>query len=78
MTTTEALRLKIKKYVDTADESALLVVEQFLENEHDDDWWDKLPAEVQESIDLAIRQIEEGKEIPHEKIKQMYPQWFRP
>jgi hypothetical protein len=77
MTATEMLRQKIKKYVDNADEKSLLVVQHILENKQDDDWWDTVPKEIKESVKRAIKEIDEGKGIPHEEIKKMYPQWFK-
>jgi hypothetical protein len=75
--TTEVLRKKVKGYVDHADKKSLLIVERILEKDHDEDWWDKLPEEVQLSVKKAIKDIDEGKGIPHEEVKKMYPQWFK-
>lgn len=77
MTSTEVLRRKVKKYVGTADEKSLLIVERILEKEQDEDWWDTLPHEVKLSVEHAIKEIDEGKGIPHEEVKKMYPQWFK-
>ena len=77
MATKEALREKLKKYVDQADKKALLVVEKILEKEQDEDWWDELPKDVKQSVKKAIKEIDEGKGISHEQVKKMYPQWFK-
>jgi len=77
MTATELLRKKVKKYVDGADEKSLLVIERILENEKEEDWWDTLPKEVKLSVKKAIKEIDEGKGIPHEEVKKMYPHWFK-
>ena len=77
MITTEVLREKVKKYVDHADKKSLLIVERILEKKQDDDWWDNLPEKVKLSVKKAIKEIDEGKGIPHEEVMKMYPQWFR-
>lgn len=77
MTATELLRRKVKKYIDNADEQSLLVVQKILERDQDEDWWDTLPKQVKQSVKKAIKEIDEGKGIPHEQVKKMYPQWFR-
>ncbi len=77
MTVTEALRIKVKKYIDTADEKSLREVERILGMKHDDDnWWGALPEDVQQSVIKAIKEVDEGKGIPHDDVKKMYPQWF--
>ncbi len=76
MTSTEILREKVKKYIDHANKKSLLIVEQILETKQDD-WWDTLPAEVKLSVKDALKEIDNGKGIPHEEVKKMYPQWFK-
>ncbi len=77
MVTTDVLRKRVKDYVDHADKKALLIVERILEKKQDDDWWNALPREVQLSVKKAIKEIDDGKGIPHEEVKKMYPQWFK-
>ncbi len=71
------LREKVKKYIDEADDTTVKMVCAMLEAKQESDWWDELPEEVQQEIDEAIKELDAGKGIPHEKVKEMYPQWFR-
>ena len=77
MVATDVLRKRVKDYVDHADKRSLLIVERILEKKQDEDWWDDLPKEVQLSVKKALKEIDEGKGIPHEEVKKMYPQWFK-
>jgi len=77
MTATEVLRKKVKEYVDEADEESLRVVEHILEKDQDENWWKELPEEVKLSVNKAIKEIEEGKGISHNEMKNRFPQWFR-
>lgn len=43
MTTNEALRKQVKKYVDKADEKTLRGVNAILEIDQQSDFWDELP-----------------------------------
>jgi len=73
----KGLREKVKKYVDEADDTTVKMVCAMLEAKQESDWWDELTEEVQQEIDEAIKELDAGKDIPHEKVKEMYPQWFR-
>lgn len=44
MTTTDALRKQVKKYVEKADEKSLRIVHAILEIEEGHDFWDELPS----------------------------------
>lgn len=70
------LREKVKRYIDEADDVTVKMMCAMLEAKQEFDWWDDLPDNVQEEIDEAIKELDEGKGIPHEKVKEMYPQWF--
>lgn len=70
------IRKKVKKYIDEADDHVVKMVYSLLEADREDDWWDDLPKEVQKSIDKAIKELDEGKGIPHEEVMKKYKKWF--
>jgi hypothetical protein len=70
------MRKKVKKYIDEADDHVVKMVYSLLEADREDDWWDDLPKEVQDSIDKAITQLDAGKGIPHEVVMKKYKKWF--
>ncbi|MEQ1676498.1 MAG: hypothetical protein ABL876_07350 [Chitinophagaceae bacterium] len=70
------MRKKVKKYIDEADDHVVKMVYSLLEADREDDWWDDLPKEVQNSIDKAIAQLDAGKGIPHEVVMKKYKKWF--
>ena len=37
----------------------------------------ELREKVERYIDEAIKELDDGKGTSHEKVKEMYPQWFR-
>ena len=75
MTTTEALRVQVKKYVDKADERSLRIVQTILEMEQNDDLWDALPDHVQVDVKEALVQSKNGEGITHEDVMKKYDKW---
>jgi hypothetical protein len=70
------MRKKVKKYIDEADDHVVKMVYSLLEADREDDWWDDLPKDVQDSIDKAIAQLDAGKGIPHEEVMKKYKKWL--
>ena len=77
MNTGKELREKVKKYIDEADDTTVQMICAMLEAKQEAELWDELPQAVQQEIDEAIKELDEGKGIPHEKMKELYPQWFK-
>jgi len=71
------IRKEVKKYIDTADDKTVKMIYAMLEVEQHDDWWDELPAEVQASVEKALKEADAGKGIPHEEVMKKYSKWFR-
>ena len=71
-----ALRSEIKKSIDSADEKVLRVVYHILEIENENDWWDDLPKEVQQSIDKGVKQANKGQIISHDAFLKRNKKWL--
>ena len=69
MTDIKDLRRRVKKIIDTADDTTVKMVHAMLEVKLENDWWDELPPSARKEIDT-------GKGISHEQIMKTYPQWF--
>lgn len=41
-----------------------------------DDWWSAISPAEQEAIQKGLKDIEEGKTISHEQMKEKYGQWL--
>ncbi|HLG38755.1 MAG TPA: hypothetical protein VI461_03765 [Chitinophagaceae bacterium] len=65
------IRKKTKKMLDKADDRMVKMVYALLEADKEDDWWDDLPKEVQDSIDKAIAELDAGKGIPHDVVMKL-------
>ena len=76
MSAVKQMREEVKKYIDNADEITVKMVYAMLEAKEEKDWWDQLPADVQVEIDLALKELDKGKGIPHETVLKKYRKWF--
>ena len=55
----------------TDDENILLQVKQyFTELNNKTDWWDELSESQKTSINLGIKQLDEGKTVPHAQVRE--------
>ncbi len=71
------IRKEVKEYIDHADDRMVKIIHAMLEADQDQDWWDEISDEEKSSIDRGLRQLEQGKGIPHEEVVKKYPKWFK-
>lgn len=77
MTVKEALREEVRKYIDNADEKSLRIVRAILEIEQEEDWWDTMPEDVQQSVKQSLKEAKQNKTIPHEQVIKERKKWFK-
>ena len=76
MDAVKKMRNEVKKYIDTADEKVVKMMHAMLEVDAEADWWDAMPDEVRQEIELSMKQADKGEVLTHEQVKKKYPQWF--
>jgi len=78
MTTTAITTLKkeVKKWIDDADEQMAKTIHAMLQSDRERDWWDDISEAEKEAIEAGLRQLKNGRGIPHSEVKQKYPQWL--
>jgi len=74
---TVQLRKRVKKFIDEANEKELQMIYRMFEVEKEYDWWDELPEEIQQEIDLSVEEVKKGKNIPHEEVMKKYAKWLK-
>jgi hypothetical protein len=47
-----------------------------IENAQSSDWWDELSTNEKESIERGMKDIEEGRVIPHETVRKKYEKYL--
>ncbi len=70
------LKKQVKKYIDTADEKVVKMVFAMLEVNAENDWWDDLSNDEKKSVTKSLKELDEGKGIPHQEVKKLHPKWF--
>jgi len=67
----QALKLNlVERIIQTEKPSVLLKISNILQNNTEEDWWEKLPPEIQESIMEGLKDVEEGNTYSHEQVVQ--------
>jgi hypothetical protein len=72
MVTTAKIREEVNLYLENADERILKIVHNILKTDAEEDFLDELPINVQENIQTAIRQSEEGEGKSHKAVMDKY------
>ena len=78
MTAVEVRELKneVKKYIDHADVRMIKAVYAMLEADQHRDWWDEISAGERMAIETGLKQMEQGKTTPHEKVMEKHRKWL--
>ena len=66
------IRDEVNHYLENADERILKIVHAILEADAHEDFWDELPPAVQQNINTAIMQSEQGLGKSHEEVMNKY------
>ena len=65
----QALKLNlVEKILKTEKPALLLHIEKILEKENEQDWWDQLPAEVQQSIIDGAEDVDRERTFTHDQV----------
>lgn len=65
----QALKLDlVAKILKTEKSSLLIHIEKLFAKENDQDWWDQLPQEVQQSIMEGMDDVSQGKTYSHDEV----------
>jgi len=65
----QALKIDlVKRILNTQNRVILSEISKLLETEAENDWWDQLPKEIQDSIFEGIKDIGEGKVFTHDQV----------
>ena len=70
------LKNKAKKYLDNADEKTIKMIYAMLEVDAQNDWWNDLSEPAKNSIQQGLKDVENGKVIPHKEVMKKYKKWL--
>jgi hypothetical protein len=67
----QALKIDlVQRILNTQNAAILSRINTILEKEVENDWWDHLPKEVQESIYEGLQDVENGMVLTHNQVLQ--------
>lgn len=70
---TAEIRKALHEAIDIADETRLHELKEFvIPGSIEDDWYDTLSTEQKKEVDEAIKELDEGKGIPHGEVMKKY------
>lgn len=58
----------VERIVKTENTSVLVKIKQLFQPEKDEDWWEGLPREVQDSIAEGLNDVVNGNVFTHEQV----------
>jgi predicted transcriptional regulator len=69
MQTTQINKQELIDWIENMNDHQTLRLLQSLKNSQTEgDWWDGLPQTIKDNIDLAAKEADEGKGIPHDEV----------
>ena len=79
MSAATALDKRITQYLSHLNvkqkKTVLTVVKTFVDEQND--WWDEISEEQQQSIDKALAEMKAGKLTPHAEVMKSYTKWLK-
>ena len=67
----QALKIDlVQKIINSNRPSVLQKIDQIFRSEETDDWWNELPPEIQDSINLGLEEMETDDLLTHEQVVQ--------
>ena len=60
----------VQKILKSNSPTVLQKIDQIFRSEETDDWWNELPPEIQDSINLGLEDMESDNLLTHEQIVQ--------
>jgi hypothetical protein len=70
------LKKTIIQKIDQANENQLLEVLSVFSEDISSDWWEEVPDEVKDAIQLSLKQSESGQVIEHDKVVKDFTPWL--
>lgn len=65
----------VKMILNTNDKTLISTIKKIF-TKKTVDFWDELDEEVKADVEEAIKQLERGEGIPHEKVMKRYKKWL--
>ena len=70
----EAIKLELIEWLTKLDDDEIIQYLKIVKDSKDkhSDWWDDLSDEQKQGIQRGLKDIDQGKVIPHDEVKRKY------
>ncbi|UPQ78216.1 hypothetical protein M0M57_11345 [Flavobacterium azooxidireducens] len=69
-------KLELIQWLSTVEDSSLIKKIMELRKKETSDWWNSISDQEKKSIDLGLKDAEEGKLNSHNKARELYEKWL--
>ena len=67
---------KNKKQLEQVKTFLKAIEVDFVEEHKDNDWWNEISDAEKNSIEMGLKDSEEGKVVPHSEVKKLYEKYL--
>lgn len=70
-------KLKLIEWIASLQDDSIIERIKLLKMQHSPkDWWDEISDEEKAAIEEGLKDIREGRVVPHEELKKRYEKWL--
>ncbi len=75
-TTILTQKMELIQWLSTIEDSSIIDKIMDLRKKESKDWWNSISESEKESIELGLKDAEDGKLNPHSKAREIYEKWL--
>jgi hypothetical protein len=68
-------KLELIQWISTLEDEKLIIELMGYKNHHEADLWDELSEYEKNEIELGLKDIEEGRVVPHSEVMKIFDKW---
>lgn len=72
----QAEKLELIRWLTSVNDVSILEKIKSFRLKNSKDWWNEISEAEKQAIEQGLKDAEEGKLIPHDKVKKKYEKWL--
>jgi hypothetical protein len=73
----EAIKLDLAKKLIETDKREIIGYKKAIFESHPSNWFEDLPADIQESLERGLAQSKRGEGRPHAELRKKHEKWLK-
>jgi hypothetical protein len=69
-------KLELIQWLSTIEDTSIIKKIMAIRKKEDADWWKTISESEKKSIEIGLKEAEEGKLNPHSKARKIYEKWL--